>query len=557
MFASAETERFFAARGELAAVQRRLLLDTIVAPNRESEYGRERRFTAVTDPDAFRRLVPLVDYEQLRPAIERIAQGEERVLTADPPLAFFRTSGSLTAPKLIPVTPSLMRDKTRAFRIFWNLIYQAHPSLRNGKWIATFGDAGRSDRAACGLEIFSETTFWNKRAQGLQSWAGWPLPATLRTLESPELRYFAVARLAMAGMLHGIMCLNPSTLLRLCRTIEGHLPLLIQGIAEGEFGYPGEVSSDVVDRLRPHLRSDLARAHELERGLAGGGGLALKRVWKELELVVCWQSEIVTPYLRQLEPYLEGVNRRDYITQASECIMAIPTSDGSSGGPLAYTSHFFEFIPEAAIELPNPDTCFAWELEADRVYELVVTTSGGLYRYRIGDCVRVNGFSGHVPVVEFLYRAGKTSSITGEKLTEYQVLEAARRAAADAATGPQEFLCFPRSGPDPHYGVLLSWPAGCATSDTGQSTRPVARWLARFDAQLMAINQEYGDKRGSGRLGGVVGLIVGPDGFEAYRRELVRAGASDDQVKVGVLSRRLDVDATLPVRQAIDARHQL
>ena len=553
MLASVETERFVASRDDVAAVQRKLLLDTVVMPNAQSEYGREHRFAAVTDPDAFRRLVPLVDYEQLRPAIERIARGEQGVLSAERPLALFRTSGSLAAPKLVPVTPSLMRDKARAFGVFWHLIYKAHPRLRAGKWIATFGDAGRSDRSVGGLEIVSETTFWNRRVQGLQSWAGWPLPAVLRTIENPELRYFAVARLALAGPLHGIMCLNPSTLLALCRTIERHLPLLIRAIADGELGFPGDVAPELVEVLRPHLAPNRDRARELERDVAGRVGLELKRVWKDLELVVCWQSEIVTPYLHQLERYLADICRRDYITQASECIMAIPTTDGSSGGALAYTSHFFEFIPEGSIESTNPETRFAWELETGQIYELVVSTSGGLYRYRIGDCVRVNGFSGKVPLVEFLYRAGKTSSITGEKLTEYQVLEAARRAAPEGASGPQEFLCFPRSGADPHYGVLLSWHDKGSAPDSVDAVRPVARWLARFDAQLMALNSEYHDKRSSGRLGSVIGLIVGQEGFDAYRRSFAPAGVSDDQVKVGVLSRKLDLDAALPVRQAIHA----
>jgi hypothetical protein len=354
----------------------------------------------------------------------------------------------------------------------------------------------------------------------------------------------------MAGPLHGIMCLNPSTLLLLCRTMERHLPRLIGAIADGALGFPGDVTPDVAEQLRPYLAADPVRARQLERDLAGATGVELARVWRDLELVVCWQSAIVAPYLRQLEPYLAGVGRRDYITQASECIMAIPNADGSSGGQLAYTSHFFEFIPEDCIGSPTPVTRFAWELEAGRVYELVVTTSGGLYRYRIGDCFRVKGFSGQVPEIEFLYRSGKTSSITGEKLTEYHVLEAARRAAADEAVAPAEFLCFPRSGPDPHYGLLISWPGV-----TGPA-RPLERWLARFDAQLGVINPEYGEKRRSGRLGGVVGLVVGEGGFEAYRRDLARAGVSEDQVKLGVLSRKLDLDTLLPIQRTIHARDE-
>ncbi len=554
MPALAEANRFLAASDHVASVQERLLRDEILAPNARTEYGVAHGFASIGGVADYRRRVPLVGYEQLRPAIERMAHGEPDVLTAERPVAFFKTSGSLAAPKLVPVTQSLIGDKARALGIFWRLIYETHPRLKHGKWIANFGDGGHGERSSGGPQIVSETTFWNRRMQGLQSWAGWPLPAVLRTIENTDLRYFAVARLAMAGPLHGIMCLNPSTLLLLCRTIERSLPALLQAIADGKLGYPGDVAPGLIDQLRPHLRRDPARARQLARDLASAGGLELKCVWRDLELVVCWQSEIVTPYLRQLDPYLAGVSRRDYITQASECVMAIPTADWSSGGPLAYISHFFEFIPEESIESRSPVTLCPWELEAGRIYELVVTTSGGLYRYRIGDCFRVKGLSGRVPVIEFLYRTGKTSSITGEKLTEYQVLEAARRAATDGATVPQEFLCFPRSGPDPHYGVLLSCPGTSAAPEAVEAARGLERWLARFDAQLMAINSEYGDKRSSGRLGSVVGLVVGREGFEAFRRELARAGVSEDQVKVGVLNRRLDLDAHLPVQRALHAR---
>ena len=65
MLASAETERFLAAGEDIAAVQRKLLLDAIITPNVDTEYGRKCRFAAVTDLQAFRELVPLVNYEQV------------------------------------------------------------------------------------------------------------------------------------------------------------------------------------------------------------------------------------------------------------------------------------------------------------------------------------------------------------------------------------------------------------------------------------------------------------------------------------------------------------
>jgi hypothetical protein len=48
----------------------------------------------------------------------------------------------------------------------------------------------------------------------------------------------------------------------------------------------------------------------------------------------------------------------------------------------------------------------------------VLSTSGGLYRYNIGDVVRVRDFIGATPVVEFLHRTGPGASLTGENLPE-------------------------------------------------------------------------------------------------------------------------------------------
>ena len=64
---------------------------------------------------------------------------------------------------------------------------------------------------------------------------------------------------------------------------------------------------------------------------------------------------------------------------------------------------FFEFLP-----LDGGDTLLADELAPGQLYELVVTTLGGLCRYRIGDVVEfVKYHEGHAPVVRFCYRAGQ------------------------------------------------------------------------------------------------------------------------------------------------------
>jgi hypothetical protein len=81
--------------------------------------------------------------------------------------------------------------------------------------------------------------------------------------------------------------------------------------------------------------------------------------------------------------------------------------------PLALNSHFYEFIDDSGRTHP------AWELRDGEEYEVVVTTAGGLWRYRLGDRVRVNAACS----LEFLGRAGNVSDRFGEKLSEAFVAE--------------------------------------------------------------------------------------------------------------------------------------
>lgn len=554
MLVSLESEKFFRQCPELESVQCTLLLSGTIRRNAQSEYGRRYGFEGIGNLNDFRRRVPLVTYEDIRGDIDRMAAGGNNVLTAERVLAFFKTSGSLAAPKLIPVTPSLVREKARAFGVFWQEVYRAHPSLRTGRVVANFTDSGQVERTRGGHEVLSEATFWGRRTHGLHSRERWPIPRELRFIADHEHRHYAAARLILQGPLHGMMCLNPSTLLMFCRVIEEWSGQLFAGLYNGDWGRADrDFLTGLPPELHEHLKADKALARDLSATIEPGSTLKLKRFWPMLEQTICWRSQIVQPYYRQLAPYLEGIDERDYITQSSECIMAIAMQDRVSGGPLAYQSHFFEFIPETEIEAENPKTCFAWELERGKCYELVATTGGGLYRYRTGDCIRVNEFQALVPVIEFLYRTGRTSSMTGEKLTEFQVSEAARRTRDRCGIAPREILCFPRSGRIPHYGVLLNWMDERTPADITAHREAISRWVREFDCQLSQLNNEYGDKCASGRLGAIMGLVAGSRGFEEYRQMRRVAAVSEVQRKSEVLNAGLDLDRTITIMDIIHA----
>ena len=529
----------------------RAILDGIVRSNSQSAYTSRLALGEFDSAESYVKKLPLVSYESIRPWVDQIERGESNVLTQERTLAFFKTSGSLAKPKLIPVTPTLMRQKVAAFATFWGLIYASYPDIATGTIVSNFTDAGETERTIRGVEVCSESSFWGKRGRSLHSLKRWPLPAELRLVNNTQARHYAVARLLLQTDLHCIMCLNPSTLLQFCRVLVSYKSELYEGLQKGTWGThnPELIESlSVVGKahLHSYLRADSGAAQRLSPGNQHGIG-QLSTLWPSLQLIVCWRSRIVQPYFSQLEEFIGELPVRDYITQSSECMMAIPIEDGGSGGVLAYTMHFFEFIPEADVDASQPATLFAWQVHKGGRYELVVTTGGGLYRYRTGDCIQITGFFGDVPTLEFLYRFGKTSSITGEKLTEYQVLMAAAVAHSNTGFQPGEFLCFPCSGSMPCYGVLLDPGAiGAIGATDAQEAATVSHtdllnWVGCLDTELQSINSEYQDKRASQRLGPMIAFVVACGDLAQERLRRKAKGVSDEQVKSEVLTSRLDM----------------
>ena len=95
--------------------------------------------------------------------------------------------------------------------------------------------------------------------------------------------------------------------------------------------------------------------------------------------------------------------------------------------------------------------CLAEELKDGKSYEVIVTTGGGLWRYRLGDLVQVAGFVGKTPSLNFFGRAGNISDRYGEKLSEGFVAETIQAVTASLPSPPR----FALLAPDDSFRLLL------------------------------------------------------------------------------------------------------
>jgi hypothetical protein len=185
---------------------------------------------------------------------------------------------------------------------------------------------------------------------------------------------------------------------------------------------------------------------------------------------------------------------------------------------LAVDSGFFEFLNAAG------QCYFADELVCGSKYEVITTTSGGLYRYRTGDCVRYESDANGLPVLRFLGRSGLVSDLVGEKLTEEFVA-----ACLDDIVGFH--LLIPCIKTKPHYVLVLDIDAKHA--ENLQTT---------IEAKL-ANNPQYAYARRIGQLDKLTVCLVHHP-LAAYTQRVMQNGARLGDIKLPALRPETDWLAT-------------
>ncbi len=547
MFASREAQTFLEGLDDPEATQTTVLLKKTLGPNADCEFGRKHGFDKITSIAEYQRAVPIQKYDGFADSIRRIVNdGEQGILTKDRVKRFFMTSGSTSEPKYIPVTTRFIQTKSRAFGIYWASVFADHPCAKEGRMITNFSDSGMPGRTPGGIECGSESSFWAGVTRATQLSKAPIIPKPVAQIKDSNARYYTLARILLEESFSVIMTLNPSTILLLFKKIQEFSEPLLRDIENGTLSDDVEVSDVVRAYVRETYKGDPTRADAL-RALAGDAdGLLAHRIWPELSLAICWRSPMLEPYIKLLDPHFgDRVAGRDYMMMASEGIMGMPLHDGGSGGVCGVGLHFYEFVPEDEIDKPNPTVLLPHQVEVGKTYVLILTNGSGLYRYNIGDVVRISGFERKAPIIEFLHRAGRTCSLTGEKLTESQVTNAIEDCARALRLEVESFTVAPAPEGFPRYVAYVEL-------QNQASADALAAFPKAFDEALDRHNIEYGSKRGSQRLAAPELWVVEPGTYAKLRQAKTAAGASDSQIKPMHLTR----DASFATRVQVASRHQ-
>ncbi len=501
-----EYRRFRAGGCDLEDTQRRRLAHYL-RRNAGTLFGREHGFAAIDGWEDYTRRVPLRTYDEFEPWIRRIAHGENAVLTADPVRLFEPSSGSSGPVKLIPYTRSLQREFRSAVAVWSAHTFLSNPRLLCGP--AYWSLSPRIDRSSRVIDSTVPIGFDQDSAYlgGITRHMVDLTFATsqrLRHVAEPDLFWhLTLLMLIRCRDLRLISVWHPSFVSLLVERMRKNWQPLLHDLKTGAaFSSPSL-------KIRP----DAARVREL----AAIGHDDLHAIWPRLRLISCWADAHAAASIHRLRELFPRAAVQAKGLVATEAFVSIPFGDLK---PLAARCHVFEFIEEdGASRAP-------WELEKNGVYSVAVTTGGGLYRYRLGDLVEVQGFLGAIPCLRFVGREDSVSDFFGEKLNENFVAAVVTRIFGEYALDPRfSLLAIDEQCSPPCYVLYL------------ETDRPPPEALdRRLDAALRA-NPHYQLCIELGQLGPVRVSRTAEHAFDRYAARMATLGVRTGDVKPTTLSR--------------------
>jgi hypothetical protein len=497
----ASAARFDAVTKSVAESQMRKLR-AILERNAGTEYGQEFGFASIHSLSDYARALPVMKYEDISERVDRMAAGEPNILTAEAPVLFARTSGTTGKPKLIPVTPTCRgRDHADQMRTWLFHAQQAHPAMFNGKVLSLVSPA-EEGRTPAGIPFGSTSGDIYRNIPALVR-KTYVVPYPLFEIEDHEAEFYAILRLGVPADVTFLCTANPSSIAKLCEFASEHAEELIRDVRDGTLRADLDVSKEARALIEGLCKPEPEIARKLEEARARRDGKLLPAdYWPHLELIGCWKGGTVGAHVEGFGAWFDPDQKaarsvRDWGYLSSEARGSIPLSDEGAGGVLTVGTNVFEFVDVDQVDA-EPENPASWtflgahEVDSPRDYYVFLTTTGGLYRYDINDIVRVEGFHNEAPVITFQRKGRGMTSLTGEKVSDNQVIEAVNAAAGEAGVGLAHFRAL--ADIDGSRYVFQVEPEGELSESQGRSL------LEAIETKLQSLNLEYEGKRKSQRL---------------------------------------------------------
>ena len=479
-----------------ADIAQQKTLGFLLNKGRKTAYGERYGFDSIKNADDYRRHVPVITYPDIRDYVLRMVNGERDILWPGLTDRFAQSSGTSDGKsKYIPLTPDSL-----------NLTHYR----------------GAADSVAAYLDLYRDSRLFSGRSFILGGSFGNTLDTPHPGVKVGDLSAHLIDKINPAANLVRV----PSKSTALLEDWHEKLPRLVKEAADNNITNISGVPSWFLTVLKEIIRYK--------------GATTIHDVWPNLE--VFFHGGIAFgPYREEYDMITDGNHMRYLETyNASEGFFAVQDKiDSHALLLLMDVVIYYEFVPLDHIDDPFPPSQTASEVMPGQIYGLVISSCNGLWRYMIGDTVRVESVN---PLRITI--AGRTKSFInafGEELMVFNADAAIRKTCEATGATVVNYTAAPvytHGGSKGHHQWLVEF---------GRRPDDLDAFADILDRQLTVENSDYQAKRsGNIFLDRLELTEATPGQFEQW---LASTGKLGGQRKIPRLSNdRQVIDALLQLR---------
>ena len=445
----------------------------LIRQAKNTQFGRDHHFDQIQTPADFATQVPVRDYEELKPYVDRVVKGEENILWKGKPLYFAKTSGTTSGAKYIPLTKESMPFHIEAAR---NAIL--HYIHETGK--ADFVD---------GKMIFLQGSPILEEKNGIK-----------------------------LGRLSGIVAHFVPKYLQKNRMPSWETNCIedwetkVNAIVEETFNENMAVISGIPSWVQMYFEK-----------LQEKGGKPVGEIFKNFNLFI-YGGVNYEPYRAKFENLIGRKVDSIELFPASEGFFAYQDSQTAKGMLLLLNSGiFYEFIKSDEFSSPNPKRYTIGEVELGVNYVLILSTNAGLWGYNIGDTVQFTSFKPYRVIVSG--RIKHYISAFGEHVIGKEVESALQEAIQGTTLRVNEFTVAPQINPTeglPYHEWFIEF-----DSEVSEQPSDLEEFALKIDYAMRQQNVYYDDLITGNVLRPLVITSVPKNGFQDYMKSIGKLGGQN------------------------------
>ncbi|MBD1364611.1 GH3 auxin-responsive promoter family protein [Mucilaginibacter sp. ZT4R22] len=434
-------------------------------------FGTDHNFASINSYEDFKKQVPVRDYEELRPYIERVTKGEANVLWPGKPAYLAKTSGTTSGVKYIPISKESMPEHIKAAR---------------NALLSYIHETGKADFVD-GKMIFLQGSPVLSEKEGIS-----------------------------VGRLSGIVAHHVPEYLQ-----KNRMPSYETNCIED---WEQKVDAIVQETVKEDMRliSGIPPWCQMyfDRLSAVSGGKKVKDIFPNFKLFVHGGVNY-EPYRARMEEVIGTKVDSIETYPASEGFIAFQDSQKEKGLLLMVDAGiFYEFIPSDEYFNDNPTRINLKDVELERNYALILNTSAGLWGYSLGDTIK---FVSKKPYkIAVTGRIKHYISAFGEHVIGEEVEQALMGVAAEEGVDVIEFTVAPQVTPKAGELPYHEW-----FIEFGNEPKDPGAFSLKVDKALQKKNIYYFDLIEGNILQPLVIRSLKKDTFINYMRSQGKLGGQN------------------------------